>query len=262
MSTELPKTIYYQSLTEDEFSTMKIKTPNIDGNYRYLREGIFGKLLSFLSLNVVAKPLAFLYLRLKFGHRIIGREKLKPFRRQSVFLYGNHTQIIGDALIPAFIVRPRYFKVIVHQNNTAIPFIGRFVPYLGGLPLPGDFKATRNFLKSIEASVRKNKPIFIYPEAHLWPYYTRIRPFSDASFRYPYRYRTPVFCFTNTYHATKNPNKVRIITYVDGPFFADMSLDEPSAKKKLRDQIYHQMEERAKTSDKEMIHYVFKGESI
>ena len=71
-----------------------------------------------------------------------------------------------------------------------------------------------------------------------------------------------ILLYQYTYHATKNPNKVRIITYVDGPFFADMSLDEPSAKKKLRDQIYHQMEERAKTSDKEMIHYVFKGESI
>ena len=259
MGSKLPKTIYYEDLLNDEFSTMKIETPYIGEKYKYLRNDCFGKIIQFLSLNIIAKPIAFFYLKFKFKHKIIGKDKLKEYKKKAYFIYGNHTQIVADALIPAFIVRPRYFKVIVHPNNTKIPFIGKFVPYLGGLPLPSDFKATRNFLKAINVSVEeKHQPIFIYPEAHLWPYYTKIRPFVDTSFRYPYKYNTPVFCFTNTYHKCKNKNKVQIITYIDGPFFPNLNLSEKENKEKLRNEVYDAMVKRSSCSDKEVIKYIKK----
>lgn len=252
---KLPATIEYSDELNDEFSTMDIETPTISGDYKYLRNSFWGKFLSFLSFQVIAKPLAFLYLKSKFHHKIVGREKIKPFRRKACFIYGNHTQIVGDALIPAFILRPNYIHVIVHPNNMKIPFLGPFIPYLGGLPLPSDMKATRNFIKAIDVLAKDNRPIFIYPEAHLWPYYTKIRPFKDTSFRYPYKYNTPVFCFTNTYQKRKNPKKVRIVTYVDGPFYPDMELGEKEAKAKLREEVLKVMKERALKSDCEIIHY-------
>ncbi len=252
---KLPSEIEYTDELNDEFSTMEIQTPTISGDYHYLRDNLWGKFMTFLSFHVVAKPLAFFYLKLKFRHKIVGREKIKTFRRSACFIYGNHTQIIADALIPAFILRPNNIHVIVHPNNTKIPFLGHFIPYLGGLPLPSDMKATRNFIKAIDTLVERKRPVFIYPEAHLWPYYTKIRPFKDTSFRYPYKYNAPVFCFTNTYQKRKNPKKVRIVTYIDGPFYPDLNLDEKEAKAKLRDEVLSKMQERALKSDKEMIHY-------
>ncbi|MCQ2742402.1 MAG: hypothetical protein MJ239_03790 [Bacilli bacterium] len=259
MREKLPSTIYYQDPLNDEFSTMEIKTPHIGGDYKYLRGGFIGGFLHVLYFRIIAKPLAFFYLKGKFHHKIIGKEKLKPYKKKAYFLYGNHTQIIGDALIPAFIEHPQSIHVIVHPNNTKIPGIGPAIPYLGGLPLPSDMAATRNFMNAIDRLAKGNKHIVIYPEAHLWPYYTGIRPFKDASFGYPVKYKTPVFCFTNTYHKRRNDKKVQIITYVDGPFFAPEGTSIGEAKKYLRDQAYNAMCQRAKNSDKEMIKYIEKG---
>lgn len=45
----------------------------------------------------------------------------------------------------------------------------------------------REFNNAIEARLSKKHPIVICPEAHVWEYYTRIRPFADTSFRFPAR---------------------------------------------------------------------------
>ena len=95
----------------------------------------------------------------------------------------------------------------------------------------------------------------IYPEAHIWPYYTKIRPFTDMSFRYPVQFDLPVFCFTDTYQKRRFGSKPKIVTYVDGPFYADKSLSSKEQRKELRDKVYNTMVERAKKSNVEMIHY-------
>jgi hypothetical protein len=66
-----------------------------------------------------------------------------------------------------------------------MPYLGRVTPYMRGLPLPDDMAATRNFTSAIEKRIDEGAAVFIYPEAHIWPYYTGIRPFGDASFSYP-----------------------------------------------------------------------------
>ena len=60
----------------------------------------------------------------------------------------------------------------------------------------------------------------------------------------------------NTYHGRgRNGGKVKIITYIDGPFFADETLNPKEARQKLRDQVYQCMVERSKSSDYEYIEY-------
>lgn len=258
----LPEVIYYSDVLNDEFSTMQIETPTIDGSYRYRRDGFFGRILHFLTFRLIGKPLAYIYLKSQFRHRIVGRNRLKPYKHQSIFLYGNHTQIIGDALIPAFILRPRSMTVIVHPNNTAIPGIGKFVPYMGGMPLPSDVAATKNFMAELTRRITKKKsPVVIYPEAHLWPYYTEIRPFKSTSFTYPIQYKAPAFCFVNTYSKGKK-GKVNIVTHVAGPFFAREGLSLAEAREDLRDQIYKAMKDIAyEYSTYAKIRYVKKEES-
>ena len=258
MADQLPDTIYWSDALHDEFSTMKIQADPIDENYRYIRNNtLWGKFLHFLYFRVIGKPLARFYLWKTFRHEIVGRWKLKPYKKLAVFMYGNHTQIIGDALMPAFMVSPRSINVIVHPNNIHIPGIGKYVPHLGGLPLPGNKKAKVNFDAAIDLRVKQHQPIFIYPEAHIWPYYTKIRPFVSDSFIYPAYYGMPVFCFTNTYHQRKN-GKTRIRTYIDGPFFASGELSPKEAREDLRNRVYNQMTERSNLSTYEKIKYIEK----
>ena len=37
----------------------------------------------------------------------------------------------------------------------------------------------------------KKQDILIYPEAHIWPYYTKIRPLRAAAFHYPAKFNVP-----------------------------------------------------------------------
>ena len=150
--------------------------------------------------------------------------------------------------------------MIVHPNNVSMPILGKVTPSMGALPLPDDREAYRNFLAAIEKRVAENKKIVIYPEAHIWPYYTGIRPFSDTSFHYPVKYKTPVFCFTNTYQKRRWSKHPRIVTYIDGPFYPDESIPERKRKTELRDRVYACMCERAKLSTVVKIQYIKKEE--
>lgn len=96
----------------------------------------------------------------------------------------------------------------------------------------------------------------IYPEAHIWPYYTGIRPFKAVSFQYPVKLKCPVFALTNTYHRMgRKGGEAGIVTYIDGPFFADESLNPREARQRLRDKVYFCMLERSRESDYEYIEY-------
>ena len=254
------RVIYYTDELHDEFSTAVIEAKPIDGGYRYDRDRGFSRLLCFFWYRIVAVPAAFLYLKLKFHHRVKGKEKLKETRKTGRFFFGNHTQIIGDALIPSFVCGGRKPFVIVHPNNVSMPYLGRITPYLGAIPLPDDMAATRNFVRIIEQRIAEKRTVVIYPEAHIWPYYTGIRPFTDDSFLYAARLNAPVYCFTNVYKKRRNPQKVRIESHIDGPFYPDPSLSPRARRKDLRDRVYAAMTARAKESDVSLIEYRKEGE--
>lgn len=250
------KTVYYRDELSDEFSEAVITPKKIDGSYRYLRRGFFARLAHIFFYRVIAIPLAFCYLKIKFRHRIIGREKLRPYKKTARFIYGNHTQPTADALIPTFITHPENAYVIVHPANVSMPVLGRVTPYIGALPLPDGLAAVKNFNSALDTLVSSGSPVYIYPEAHIWPYYTGIRPFGDRSFMYPVKYGTPVFCFTNVYKKRKHGKSPTIVTYIDGPFFPDKSLPRDKAREALRCRVLSAMRERAALSDCEYIRYL------
>ena len=250
-----PRVTYYTDERNDEFSTAEITPKPIDGSYRYDRERGFGKLACFFWHRIVAVPLAWVYLKLKLRHKIVGREKLKATQGQGRFVFGNHTQIIADALIPSFICRSEKPYVIVHPNNVSMPYLGRVTPYMGAIPLPDDMAATRNFVAYVKDRIEQGRTVFVYPEAHIWPYYTGIRDFPDDSFLYPVKYDTPVYCFTNTYQKRRSSSHPRVVTYVDGPFYPDPTLPPRERRKALRDEVYAAMTERSRLSNVVYIEY-------
>lgn len=258
--TDKREVIYYSDELNDEFSVAQITPKKIDGSYAYCRDSAFGRFARFFWYRVVFTPIAFAYVKLAFRHKVVGAEVLKPFADKGYFIYGNHTQDIGDAFMPNVMNFPKRNYVIVHPNNVSMPFLGRLTPFLGALPLPDDMEAARNFSAAVDRRISEGHCVVIYPEAHIWPYYTGIRPFKDDSFYYPIKAGVPAFCFTNTYQKRKRGRKPRIVTYIDGPFYPDGTLPKRQQKKELRDRIYQCMTERARLSNVEVIKYIKKDE--
>ncbi|MBQ8165308.1 MAG: hypothetical protein IJZ94_05790 [Clostridia bacterium] len=252
------KVIYYSDELNDEFSLAQITPKKIDGNYVYIHESRFKAFTHFFWYRIIATPIAYLYTKAVFRHKVIGRECLKDYKKTGYFMYGNHTQDIGDAFMPSMLNFPQEDYVIVHPNNVSMPVLGKINPSLGALPLPDDMTAYKNFIRAVEKRISQNKAVVIYPEAHIWPYYTKIRPFTDASFAYPVRLGVPSFCFTNTYQKRKYSKKPRIVTYIDGPFLPDKNLPAKEQKTVLRNKIYECMCKRAENSDVVMIQYIKK----
>ena len=51
-----------------------------------------------------------------------------------------------------------------------------------------------------------------------------------------------------------------MVTYLDGPFYADKELDLKEQEQNLRNQVYEKMLERSKLNNVEIIKYIKKSE--
>lgn len=253
------KIIYYEDELNDEFSKSSIEPRIIDENYKYVHKNPLWNLCSFVLQNILSVPIKILYAKIKFRIKYIGKEKIKPYKNEGYFIYGNHTQPFADTFIPSIPMYPKRNFLIVNPVNISLKGTGTLVEMLGAMPIPSNKSAMKNFLEAIKQKINKGYAITIYPEAHIWPYYTKIRPFKDVSFKYPIQLEKPAFCITNTYQSYgKNNKKIRIVSYIDGPFYPNKELTLKEQQKELRNKIYNCMDERSKNSNIEHIKYIKK----
>jgi 1-acyl-sn-glycerol-3-phosphate acyltransferase len=253
------KIIYYEDELNDEFSKSSIEPRIIDENYKYVHKNPLWNLCSFVLQNILSVPIKILYAKIKFRIKYIGKEKIKPYRNEGYFIYGNHTQPFADTFIPSIPMYPKRNFLIVNPVNISLKGTGTLVEMLGAMPIPSNKSAMKNFLEAIKQKMNKGYAITIYPEAHIWPYYTKIRPFKDVSFKYPIQLEKPAFCITNTYQSYgKNNKKIKIVSYIDGPFYPNKELTLKEQQKELRNKIYNCMEERSENSNIEHIKYIKK----
>ena len=252
------KIIYYSDELNDEFAGDSIIPKKIDENYFYGDSSLGWKIKHYFFYKIIAHPIAFVFVKLKYHHKFVNKEVIKPYIHKAKFQFGNHTNNIMDALIPSFMQFPNHNYLIVNANNVSMPVLGKITPYLGAVPLPDNMAASKNFMNIIKLRIVENRTFTIYPEAHIWPFYTKIRPFGENSFRYPISYDLPTFAFTNTYQKRKFSKTPQMVTYIDGPFFADKSLSLKEQRRDLRDKVYNAMVKRSKNNNVELIKYIKK----
>lgn len=249
------KTVYYTDERKDEFAADDITPKVIDENYVYIDPSRKWRAKRFGAYRLIAMPLAFLYCKFALHSTFENRKVLKEVKEQGCFVYGNHTQQVADAFLPSLMLVPKSVYVIVHPNNVSMPVLGKATPYLGALPLPSNMKAMRNFKEAIGTRIKQGNAVMIYPEAHIWPYYTGIRDFPATSMKYPVELNAPSFAMTTTYRKRWFGKKPRTVTYLDGPFYPDPELPPRARAQALRDQIYETMVIRSRESDCEYIRY-------
>lgn len=256
---ETKRVIYYNDELNDEFSGSNVKPKVIKSNYKYISKNPIYHFFSFIAYRIIATPIAFMYKWLK-GIRYENKQVLKKFKGKGYFVYANHTNKASDVLSPHTISFPTKSYMIVASENVNIPVLGEATKMLGAMPLPSTLDGMRNFMNSVEKRLVQGHPVVIYPEAHIWPYYTGIRPYKSTAFRYPVKFQDASFCYTTTYQQNGKKKKPKIVIYVDGPFYPNKSLDLKQQQEDLRNRIYNCMVERSKNSNYEMIKYIKKGE--
>lgn len=251
------KIYYYSDDFDQDFFGNSIEEKKIDKNYKYLNNNIFYLIISFIYYYIMFLPIAFVYCKcikkIKYENKVV----LKDIKNTGYIVYANHTHNLSDAFSPSIICKNKP-HIIVNAKNLNIPILKSSTKMLGAMPLPTGIDATKNFISAIKTRIGQKKTIIVYPEARLWPYYTDIRPFKAASFKYPIMFDVPAFCFTTTYVATKRKNKYKMIIYIDGPFYADKTLNSKQQQEKLQCQIFEKMKERSQNSNFEKIVYMKK----
>lgn len=247
----MKKTRYYSSFTDD-FEQSANQDFKIPDDYKWVKTDLVSKFLSGLIYGL-AVIFGGLYCKCFLHMSVKGRKNLKGMKGD-FFIYGNHTQPVGDVFIPALCVLPKRIYTVVSAANYGIPVIGKILPFLGALPIVDSLHGIKQLNQAIEQRLKKGHPIVIYPEAHVWEYYTDIRPFKDSSFKFSVKFNKPAFAMTVTYKKSKLFKRPITEVFLDGPFYPQGD----TAKAKVADlhsRVYKAMQERSKNSNAQYIEY-------
>ena len=241
------KTIYYSDELNDDFASLGIKKKPLGDDFEYIHKNILWNTCSFVIYRMIAQPLVYVFVKVAHRQRFKNRKVLKTARKTGAFIYANHTNMLLDAFVPNIVKLRKRGYILVGPDTTSIPGLKNIVEMVGAIPLGQTLSENKEMLECINHRIAKNKGfITIYPEAHIWPYYTGIRDFKAGSFSYPCYTDTPVFAMTNCYQKKLIGKHPKVVTFVDGPFYPDKNLPMKERKEKLRKQCYDTRVKRAK----------------
>lgn len=238
---------YYHHLTDDlvDSQNQEFQLPD---SYSIFPSSCISKIWSGI-VRPIAHLISLIYTKLILRIHVVGKEKLKAAEGKGYFIYGNHTQAFGDVVLPLTIIPAKNYYAIGAQANWGIPILGKLVlPYFG-LPVGKSLNQSGKLIKAVSALIKEKKTIVIYPEAHVWPYYTKIRPFPKTSMHFPVALQAPSFTMTTTYSKPRYGKRPQITVYLDGPFYPDPHLEKKQAQQKLHEQVYQAMQKSAALSN-------------
>jgi len=261
---EEERVFYYETFKDDPVrtaeqgnDTKKAKRVELPEDYVYIRKNPFVKLCGSIVYRIF-KLFARYYAKNYLHMTVKNREVLKKAKGTGYVVYANHTNPYHDAFSPAIVTDRRIYTISI-PANLYLPGVGKFLPHIGILPLGSTEKQKKEFHAAIDKRLKQKNCLVIYPEAHLWPYTTMIRPFprGDQSFIYPVRNNVPVFTMTTTYHKSKVKGQLRpdMTVYLDGPFYPDPKLSDDENRAMLADKAYESMVKWSKKNSYEYFQY-------
>lgn len=251
------RTIYYSDELNDDFSGLKVRNKPLGEKYRYMRTGWLFKAFEVPFYYGIMIPVVYMLQKLICHQKFANRKVLKKAKKDGCFLISNHTQVQSDSYIGPLACWPKKCFIISSPDVLAIPGLRLGMQAYGVIPVGDTWEGKKAFLQCVDTRVNQGKAVIIYPEAHVWPYYTKIRPFDYQSFCHITRTKKPMFVLTNCYRKRKFFKKPQIVTYADGPFYPSEGLKEIEAAKELRDIAYDTMCKRAQEHNTcEYIQYI------
>ncbi|MBQ7924281.1 MAG: hypothetical protein IJ329_03140 [Clostridia bacterium] len=258
------KTVYYKDPLNDEFSGTNIHRTVVGDNFKYIHKNPLWRATAFLVYFLIVVPVVWFFERVLRRVKYVNRKALKKVRKQKCFFYGNHTRVL-DVFTSSLMVLPKRSKVVADPDSASLKGLKNLIQMLGALPLPTTKRGMMEFVKAMDYYQEKFH-IVIYPEAHVWPFYTGVRPFTSASFRYPVKYDAPVIAFFTVYTEPKGFlarfRKANRTIYLSDPIYPDEGLSPKEAQQNLRDKVYAFMMEKSKLSTYKVIEYIQEEQNV
>ena len=251
------KVIYYKDELNDDFSGLDISPKPLVKGYQYIRTGKLFKAFEFLFYYGVMIPVVFILQKVYNHQKFANRKVLKQAKRDGCFIVSNHTQVQSDSYIGPLATFPKKCFIISSPSVISIRGLRLGMQAYGVIPLGSNLEEKKEFLRCVATRMQDGNAVIVYPEAHVWPYYTKIRPFDHQCFRYLAEQKKPMFVLTNCYKKRRFFKRPQIVTYADGPFYANSNLRVHEAAKELRDIAYNTMCKRvSEYSTCEYIKYI------
>ncbi len=253
---------YYTNLETDDFSNTNITAKPLPKNFKFIHRNIIWRGIAALIYYGIAKPLIPIILKLYYHQKFVNKKRYKLAFKTGAIFYGNHTTQGADTFIPNIVFPIKRNYIIVSQQAMSIVGIRNLTQALGAIPLSDKFSDKKSLIKTIEYRLKQNATITIFPEAHIWMYYNKIRPFDEQSFKYAVKFNVPIYTITNCYQKRKIGKRPKILTFIDGPIMPKPELSDKENALYLRNWAYEIMTSRtAKYSTYEYIRYLPKKES-
>lgn len=239
------KTIFWKDELHDDFDEVGLSRPPVPENYHYKRTNVINNFFSGILYHGIAKPVLGTYCFFK-GIKVKGKRNLKELHGKGAYIYANHTAIsdVFKYQAYAFFLRKRV-NILGYSDTLNLPVVRNITRALGYLPVPleGDMKNLIALSNACDFYINKKQFVLIYPEAHIWPYYTKIRNFSAGSFIYPAKFNTPIIPSVTTYRHVWYSKKPRQTIFIGKPIYPDSSLSLSDSKLQLHDACLKAMNE-------------------
>lgn len=233
----------------------------MDAKFPYIHNRLAFRIAAYLLYYFIAFPIVWIYIRLINGTKIINRKALRQIKG-GFFLYGNHTHW-SDSYLPHVVAAPKRTYILANPDAVSIKGLKNIVLMLGAIPVPAKIGCLRQFMDALEIRCDQGACIAIYPEAHIWPFYTGIREFPDASFKYPAKFHVPVVAMVTTFRKRKGllgfiktPARTLVLS---NPIYAKAGMTIHEAQAYYHQQVYEFMKTYADSPDNyESIRYIQK----
>ena len=241
------RTIYWKDETKDDFDEVGLKRPPVPENYKYKRTNPINNFFSAILYHGIAKPVLGFYCLCK-GIRIKGKKNIKKLGGKGAFIFSNHVAITDVFKYQAYVFfGRRRVNILGYSDSLSMPVVKHLTRALGylPLPLPGDIRNMVSLVDAFKFYIEKRQYILIYPEAHIWPYYTKIRNFHSGSFNYPAKLEAPILPIVTTWRKSKLCKKPKQILYILEPIFPDPNLSAAENKQIMYDKTLAAMKKCA-----------------
>lgn len=252
--------VYYSDPLHDDFEKTNLERPKLPEDYVYVNKKGGSRFWDGVVYWGLCKPLLRMVLAFN-GFKIVGREKIKEAKKNGAFIYANHTSFLDAFSVQVCGIKMQRTNIIGYTDALTINKAGRFIiRHAGYYPLPTTIKDYKKFEEGMNYLVNEKHNCFvIFPEAHIWPYYTDIREFEAGSFAYPAKYNKPVIPMVSCYRKSKISKNAKITMYVLDPIYPREDLSERENKQYLRDECYKAMKKCAEEhSTYQFVTYVYK----
>lgn len=213
-----PKKVYPTNPEQHMMHVKKTKHKEINENFKYLNKNPL-----FLFLSVLMRILALIFLPFWLiphaRYKIVGKENAKLVKHKGVLITSNHVHVTDSVLCATRVLGPkRKVRIMMLSENMDIPVASTLMMSLGCFPVADTFGGMKKFNKYVQYLLRKKKPVLIFPEAALWPYYRGIRPFHKGTFVFSVKHNAPILPVVLTFRTGKT-GKQRVVVNILPPIY-------------------------------------------